>query len=439
VATAQVKLAKEIMSAAATQTININGLAAPRWRAKQHPAATLLREYASTGCPVSLGRDWTLNKLEAAVARGPHVSALEDDAIAQIQIEAREKAEQGFATIHFWEDIKKNLPPALKLLPLAMIPHKSRKYRAILDLSFELLVAGYRLPSVNDATKRCAPEEAIDQIGTVLPRIIAAIVEAPEEMGDIMMAKLDIKDGFWRMVCEAGQEWNFAYVLPNHPGQPVEIVVPSALQMGWVESPPFFCPASETGRDVAAAYVTEPLGSLPAHPLEDHTMPEFVLPDITKMPPNQVAPFLQMIEVYVDDYIQLVQSRDPRALLHCSRAVLHGIHSVFPPPDITGHTGQDPISLKKLMEGEGLWEVRKEILGWIIDGATRCIELSEKKQKTILKELKDVLRIKSGVPFKRMEKLVGKLRHAAIGIPAGKSLFWPINQLMAMKPRTIIW
>ena len=38
-----------------------------------------------------------------------------------------------------------------------------------------------------------------------------------------------------------------------------------------------------------------------------------------------------------------------------------------------------------------------------------------------------------------MEKLVGKLRHAAIGIPAGKSLFGPINQLMAMKPRTIIW
>ena len=86
-----------------------------------------------------------------------------------------------------------------------------------------------------------------------------------------------------------------------------------------------------------------------------------------------------------------------------------------------------------------MWEVRKEILGWIINGATRCIELSEKKQTTILKELKDVLRIKSGVQFKQMEKLVGKLRHAAIGIPAGKSLFGPINQLMAMKPRTIIW
>ena len=49
VATARVKLATEIMSAAATQPININGLAAPWWRARQHPAAALLREYASTG------------------------------------------------------------------------------------------------------------------------------------------------------------------------------------------------------------------------------------------------------------------------------------------------------------------------------------------------------------------------------------------------------
>ena len=59
--------------------------------------------------------------------------------------------------------------------PLAMIPHKSCKYRAILDLSYQLLVAGYLLPSVNKATRDCAPEEAISQIGSVLPRIIEAL------------------------------------------------------------------------------------------------------------------------------------------------------------------------------------------------------------------------------------------------------------------------
>ena len=48
-----------------------------------------------------------------------------------------------------------------------------------------------------------------------------------------------------------GEEWNFSYVLPNHPGKPIEIVVPPALQMGWALSPSFFCTASETAKDVS--------------------------------------------------------------------------------------------------------------------------------------------------------------------------------------------
>ena len=255
---------------------------------------------------------------------------------------------------------------------------------------------------------------------------------APEEHGHIMFSKLDIKDGFWRMTCAEGEEWNFAYVLPNYPDKPVEIAVPSALQMGWAESPQFFCAASETARDAAEWYVSEAIGTLPHHPLEDLTMPpEARLPATANMSGTKAIAFLQLLEVYVDDFIQLAQTSDPAALRHLSRALLHGIHSVFPPPAISGHNGEDPISQKKLIEGEGLWEVRKEILGWVMDGATRCIELAEKKQAAILKELKTIIRMRSGVPFKRIEKLVGKLRHAAIGIPAGKSLFGPVNQLLA--------
>ncbi len=381
-----------------------------------------------------------MNELEAAIKRGTHVSVLVPNTIKQIQLEAREKVEQGFAKIYKWDELKKNTPRKLKLSPLAMIPHKSRKYQAILDLSFELQLNGYSVPSVNEATKDTAPEEAIHQIGTVLPRIIEAMASAPLEGGDIMFSKLDIKDGFWRMVCQAGEEWNFAYILPNHPGQPVEIVVPSALQMGWTLSPPFFCAASETARDVAATYISEPVGSLPKHPLEDHMMPEdFALPDLSTMSLQQGAHFLHMLEVYVDDFVQLAQTKDEALLRHCSRAILHGIHSVFPPPAITGHNGEDPVSLKKLLAGEGLWEVQKEVLGWMMDGATRCIELAKKKQEAILRELRTVLRIKRGVPFKRLEKLVGKLRHASIGIPAGKYLFGPINRLMAMAPKRVFW
>ena len=184
----------------------------------------------------------------------------------------------------------------------------------------------------------------------------------------------------------------------------------------------------------------EPVGTLPAHPMEDLTMPnEIKLPDAKSFTREQGNYFLHMLEAYVDDYIQLAQSEDPEVLRHCSRALLHGIHSTFPPPNITGHDGEDPVSMKKLLEGEGLWEVRKEILGWVFDGATRCIELAGKKQNTILRELKTILRMRRGVPFKRLEKIVGKLRHASIGIPCGKYLFGPLNQLMAQEPKRVFW
>ena len=428
---------------------HFRGLVFPRGRARRHPAGNLLLQYAKVGCPVSVGKNWTVKEMQAAVDKGPHTSALVADAIAQIQIEARDKERQGFATIVKWDVLKQNLPANLKISPLAMIPHKSRKYRAILDLSFSLTIAGWDLPSVNEATSETAPSEAIDQVGEVLPRIIEALATTPLSDDPILFSKLDIKDGFWRMACAAGEEWNFAYVLPNHPGEPIELVIPSALQMGWTLSPCFFHVASETARDVAQTFAQEAIGALPAHPLEAPTLSKFLgleNPEewdtekcrafVTMMDDK---PFFHMLEIYCDDFIALAQTSDPAKLLHLSRALLHGIHSVFPPPTASGHVGQDPVSEKKLMEGDGQWEVRKEVLGWMLDGGTRCIELARKKQEDIDHELHCIIRMSSGVPFKRVEKLIGKIRHAAIGVPTGKNLMTPINRILRHKPAVVYW
>ena len=37
------------------------------------------------------------------------------------------------------------------------------------------------------------------------------------------------------------------------------------------------------------------------------------------------------------------------------------------------------------------------------------------------------------------KKIVGKLRHAAIGVPAGKYLFGPVNRLVDMQPKNVFW
>ena len=47
----------------------------------------------------------------------------------------------------------------------------------------------------------------------------------------------------------------------------IEIVIPHALQMGWSESPPFFCAATETARDIIETYYNT-FPNIPHHPLE---------------------------------------------------------------------------------------------------------------------------------------------------------------------------
>ena len=46
-----------------------------------------------------------------------------------------------------------------------------------------------------------------------------------------------IEDEYWRIVVEEGDKWDFCYVHPNHQEEPIETVVPTALQMGWTDSP----------------------------------------------------------------------------------------------------------------------------------------------------------------------------------------------------------
>jgi hypothetical protein len=153
-------------------------------------------------------------------------------------------------------------PKELKISPIAAIPHKSKAHQSILDLSFRLrLKSDGVLSAVNDTMEKSATKGAIDQIGESLSRIIYAFSKANKD-AKTFMAKWDIKDGFWRMDCENREEWNLVYVLPQEQGKLVQIVVPTFLQMGWVESPPYFCAAIEMTRDVATDYIETPVNLL---------------------------------------------------------------------------------------------------------------------------------------------------------------------------------
>ena len=154
-----------------------------------------------------------------------------------------------------WDDIKLNPPKKLKVSPIYMIPHKSQDFRSILDLSFCLRIAGFKIPSVNETTGNTAPKHFLSQFRSVLPHIIGAILETEDKNTPIFFRKIDIKERFWRLVCQSGEEWNLAYVFPDVVGEPTRLVIPTSLQMVWVKSPAYFYAATETARDVAMSYI----------------------------------------------------------------------------------------------------------------------------------------------------------------------------------------
>jgi hypothetical protein len=250
----------------------------------------------------------------------------------------------------------------------------------------------------------------------------------------IFMAKWDIKDGFWRMDCREGEEWNFSYVLPQPEGEPVMLVVPTSLQMGWVESPPYFCAASETARDIATEYTDMPVGSLPSHKFAKYVVGGESYAALRQDHNDQ--PFRTMLEVYVDDFMSLVIPVSKSQLKHTADAVMTGIHDIFPANDLDD--GDDPISEKKLKNLEGQYSTEKTLLGFDFDGICKTMWLESAKREKLLTILRGWTRTgrrgTAGIPFKEYESTVAKIRHAFTCNPMGLGLLSSCNRILKLKP-----
>ena len=88
--------------------------------------------------------------------------------------------DSGKARVVLYDYIKYDIPVEMNVSSIAGIPHKSKAFRSILDLSFALqLIPQVKVPSVNKNTEKTAPAGAIYQIRHVLLCIIHAFAQAP--------------------------------------------------------------------------------------------------------------------------------------------------------------------------------------------------------------------------------------------------------------------
>ena len=172
-----------------------------------------------------------------------------------VQEDVQYQLEAGSSHIFPCEEVRRLRPKKLKVYLMVVLPHNNWQVQIILDISFPVYsFQGGKLShpiqaSVNETTKRMAPDALVKEISNVFHRLLKFICSVCTDY-ICMLSKIELLGGFWRILVELHFKWNSAYMMSNPPGRPILLVVPSVLQMGWVESPAYFWAATETGRDL---------------------------------------------------------------------------------------------------------------------------------------------------------------------------------------------
>ena len=224
-----------------------------------HPAKGLLHRMASAGVPaVMKTKAWDRATISERIARGSHKSC--DDHLEFLREEMLEFDRKGFWLVLPASEVRQLLDNgeigSLRVSPMGVIPQRDRRPRLIVDLSFY---------GINDETLQLAPAEAI-QFGRTLERLLYTIRHANPRYGPVYLGKVDLADGFYRVGLNESAISQLAVALPRFQGEDPLIALPLVLPMGWVESPPWFCAATETVADLANNWPHHV--APPPHPLE---------------------------------------------------------------------------------------------------------------------------------------------------------------------------
>lgn len=431
-----------------------------------HPASSLLTSLRDTGMPVITGTvGWSDADFDARLQRGSHTST--HDHVDFVRDEMADFARKGFWTVLPYEAVRElsHQPGfrhlrSLRVSPLGCVPQRGRRPRLIVDLSFY---------GVNADTVKLAPHEAM-QFGRALERLLFRIRHANPRYGPVYMNKIDISDGFYRVALAAASCPKLAIVLPTRPGEPTLLAIPLSLPMGWIESPPAFCAVTETVADLANWRL--PRRYAPPHRLDkfadtpppDDEVPEVPPHDVDTSPgpcapvkaipsakvalpsplacptppvavPRMPAPLpaaavpsrqphalpLSYTDVYVDDFCNLVQGNARRRRI-ARRILFHAIDEVIRPLDPSHDFHQEPISIKKLLKGDGCWGTSKILLGWLIDTAAQTLTLPPHRYERLC-AIFDDLRGRKRVSLKTWQQVLGELRSMVLAIPGGRGLF----------------
>jgi hypothetical protein len=445
------------------------------------PMFQTLQEFAK-GVPSDCGPPWSTEVIAAARHTGPHVSALTEENIQLIWDDVEYQQQAGFVRV-VTESILfgAGQNPALKISRVAVVPQTNRRGRIIVNLSAQVELPPEREknqrrkrkrhhPSVNETTVPAADQTAVAALGSALPAILLFMFDTDCEW-EIDWQKIDLSDGFWRIIVEDGQEFNFVYQLPRRPGDTeTHYVVPSSLQMGWMNSPAYFCTATESARLLSKRMLalTFPTGIDVAHRHEHYCVPKpansneevvsaessgsIVAATKSSAATDAVAwkkprDMALLSTVFVDDFMNGIagprgRKRKRQEQEWVARGTLHAIHAIFPPPDVLHHEGgRDSISEKKLKKGDATWKPNEVLLGFStsdLSGTGRTVALPLDKKEKYADRIREALaQPRNFISMGQFQKIHGQLQHVAVAMPCMRGFMTPLNRALAAATTTV--
>lgn len=333
--------------------------------------------------------------------------------------------------------------PGLRVSPPGVVPQRGRRPRWICDFSWS---------GVNDDTLPLVPLEAM-QFGHALERLLREILLADPSLGPVKMLKVDLSDGFYRVNLNIDDIPKLGLVFPTLPGQEKLIAFPLVLPMGWKNSPPAFCTATETIADLANQRLDNG-DPPPPHPLDDAA--EIAVSRETLPPPRPATSttpvavplpsdrdpslprspkLLSYIDVFVDDFLALAQGDANRRRVR--KVLMHAIDDVFRPLDADDNPARrEPVSLKKLEKGDCSWATLKTLLGWLIDTCSLTIHLPEHRQIRLAEILASIPRSQKRISVKKWHRVLGELRSMSLAIPGARNLFGHMQHALTTQLHT---
>ncbi|KAK1732369.1 hypothetical protein QTG54_016948 [Skeletonema marinoi] len=362
--------------------------------------------------------------------------------------------------------------PGLRISPPGVIPQRDRRPRWIVDYSFS---------GVNAETLPLAAIEAM-QFGHALDRILREILLADPSLGPVEMLKVDISDGFYRINLNIEDIPKLGVAFPTQPGEEKLVALPLVLPMGWKNSPPVFVTATETIADLTNQRLRSRIEPRP-HALDEAAeavpspapptcpcAPKILRPPsralksyrppsrserrvhwrgkyITAQPvgvavPSQRDPCLPKrvqpvayIDVFVDDFVALAQQCGNSRRVR--RTLLHAIDDVLRPLDKFDEVQRrEPVSMKKLKQGDCSWGTIKNVLGWIIDTVSMTVHLPLHRAERLAEILASIPITQKRTSVKKWHRVLGELRSMALALPGARHLFSHMQLALANKVKT---